>query len=825
MKTKIFTLFLTIVAGIETLFATNYTGSCGENLVWMLNTNDSVLSIYGSGVMTNYYSSSYVPWYSYKDYIKKIEISNGVTSIGNWAFSDCENLISVTIPNSITSIKNAAFSLCNSMRAVYIDDLYAWCTIDFAPVSNPLAYAHNLYLNGTLITSLAVPEGISSIRNYAFKNCESITSVIIPNTVTSIRDEAFYGCRNLASIEFSENITDIGEMAFHSCTSLTSIELPENLTSIKYRTFASCNNLESVIIPNNVQAIKSRAFCECEKLSYICIGNSVNIINDQAFWNVDKCTYKVLATTPPEIELPNTNNRGGSVLLVPKESITLYSSAEWWKDFGVIRAIGDTDSVPQIEPSIFRLSINDYICTISDTINAFLPDTTLELSNISITAADTITTIEISQIQEIHNGWSFDVKLTNAIGRKTYKVNVHKTSAMTYVRATLNNSDKTSVEVSGNGELYNISSASAYHQTSEVETYQGLTGYKLSWDKTHVGITFPSSTLQKGDIVNLYITRDSYVGDGKLRIYSDEGNTILATFPRYESAGIYQIILGEDADTLNSIYLYRTKGKDGDQNQHVAYMEIVRPTPYYTVTGTCDNTLGYITGTGYYPVLSSKDVYAQVEAIPLSGYHFSTWNDGSIENPRTLVLTKDTTLIAEFAQNIEVDKYTIEVYSADPEAGIVSNGGTYDAFSEVTIMAAACKEGYIFDKWSDGVELAGRKVTLTSDTVLIAYFVSVDEGCIEVGVNDVSLGEADILIQATPYESAQFVQWSDGDTNNPRIVTDFAPTTYIAIFSSTTTDIQEVQSSNNSAEKILRHDNILILRGDHIFTIQGQKVK
>ena len=826
MKTKIFILFLVVSTSIGTLFATNHTGSCGGNLVWKLNTADSVLSIYGTGAMSNYPSSAYVPWYSYREYIREIVLSEGVTSIGNWAFSECENLISVTIPNSVNSIRNAAFSRSYNMKAVYIDDLYAWCTIDFAPVSNPLDYAHNLYLNGVLITELAVPDGITSINNYAFYYCQCITSVSFPNTITTIGNDAFYGCSNLTSIEFSNNITEIGEMAFHSCSSLTTIELPENLTSIKYRTFASCSNLDSVIIPNSVQTIKSRAFCECGKLSYIRIGSNVNTINDQAFWNVDKCTYEVHAMTPPIIELPNTNNRGGSVLRVPVESIALYSTTEWWKDFGVIRAIGEsTDSIPQMEPAMARLSINDYICVVSDTITAFLPDTTLQLSNISIAATDSMTSIEMSPIQEIHNGWSFDIMLNNSSGRKIYKVNVHKTSVMTFVRATLNNSDTHSVELSGEGELYEVSSASAYHQTREIEEYHGIIGYKLSWDKTHVGISFPIGSLQKGDVVNLYITRDSYVGDGKLRVYSDEGTTILSTFPRYESAGIYQIIMGDEAETLSSIYLYRNKGLDGDQNQHVAYMEIVRPIPYYTVIGKCDNTLGYITGTGFYPISFENDALAHIEAVPNFGYHFTLWDDGSIENPRTLILTKDTTLIAEFAQNIVTNQYTIEVYSDNPAVGIVSEGGTYDAFSEVAIMSAACKEGYIFDRWSDGVELAGRKVTLTSDTVLIAYFASVDEECIEVGVNDVSLGEADILIQATPYESAQFVQWSDGDTNNPRIVTDFNPATYIAIFTSTTTDIQEVLSSSNSAEKILRHDNIFILRGDKTYTITGTEVR
>ena len=213
-----------------------------------------------------------------------IEIPNSVTSIGNSAFYGCKSLTSITIPNSITSIGGLAFDGCSGLKEVHINDIAAWCSIDFSSwESNPLYYAHNLYLNNELITELVIPNGVTSIGNSAFYNCSSLASITIPNSVTSIGNSAFRGCSGLTSVTIGNSVTSIGNYAFFGCKSLTSIVIPNSVTSIGNQAFDGCSGLTSIIIGNSVTSIGISAFSRCSGLTSITIPNSVTSIGERAF--------------------------------------------------------------------------------------------------------------------------------------------------------------------------------------------------------------------------------------------------------------------------------------------------------------------------------------------------------------------------------------------------------------------------------------------------------------------------------------------------------------------------------------------------------------
>ena len=233
-------------------------GAPGDYVIKL--TVDGSMGLAGSN-STNQYS--YLLRYSsggdgrnkvYQNAIQKVEIGDGVTSIGNEAFRNCYSLPSVTIPNGVTSIGDEAFHSCYSL------------------------------------SSVTIPNGVTSIGNQAFRNCYSLPSVTIPNGVTSINTQAFYNCYSLPSVTIPNGVTSIGNEAFRNCYSLPSVTIPNGVTSIGNQAFHSCYSLSSVTIPNGVTSIGNQAFYGCA-LSSVVIPDGVTSINSKTFYNCTGVRY------------------------------------------------------------------------------------------------------------------------------------------------------------------------------------------------------------------------------------------------------------------------------------------------------------------------------------------------------------------------------------------------------------------------------------------------------------------------------------------------------------------------------------------------------
>ena len=155
-------------------------------------------------------------------------IKEGTTFVGHGAFSNCSGLTSVTVPPSVACLGYDAFYNCSRLTAVYITDLAAWCSIEYEQGnngSNPLHYAHHLYLNGEEVTDLVITEDITHVGDYAFDYCSGLTSVTFLDGVTSIGQRAFQDCRNLTNVTIPSSMAQIGSFAFIWCYELNAVHI------------------------------------------------------------------------------------------------------------------------------------------------------------------------------------------------------------------------------------------------------------------------------------------------------------------------------------------------------------------------------------------------------------------------------------------------------------------------------------------------------------------------------------------------------------------------------------------------------------------------
>ena len=326
MKTRLISFLFALAASVA-IHAAIIDGTCGDNLTWTLNTQDSTLIISGTGAMTSH------PWYEYRAYIQTASLPDGLTSIGESAFGFCSHLTSVTIPNSVTSIGQQAFQYCSSLTSITIPN-------------SVTSIGNSAFSNCSHLSSVTIPNSVTSIGDETFYECVGLTSVTIPNSVTSIGDYAFYYCRSLTSVTIPNSVTSIGISAFWSCYNLTSVTIPNSVTSIGRSTFDGCSSLTSITIPNSVTSMGSYAFSGCTGLTSITIPNSVTSIGEGAFYNCTGLTTVYNYSTLPQsinsyvFKYVNTST---CTLYVPEESIELYRAADGWKEFGSIIAIPGTD--------------------------------------------------------------------------------------------------------------------------------------------------------------------------------------------------------------------------------------------------------------------------------------------------------------------------------------------------------------------------------------------------------------------------------------------------------------------------------------------------
>ena len=246
---RIFTAFIAAIISLmcfTVAFAVN-SGTCGSNVSWTFNEESKELLISGSGSMTDYSSADYVPWRSFTDQITKITVSEGVTTIGKYAFSGCKKAEEISIPDGITTIGYGAFDNCSALKSITLPASVTKIN------SAPFYYCTSL----TNITVAEANKKYCSDSEGVLYNKEKTELIqypcgkadvdfALPFTITTINLGAFAGASKIKNIIISESVTEIDSMAFYECSALKVVTLPKNISMIGEKAFSGCDSLSEV---------------------------------------------------------------------------------------------------------------------------------------------------------------------------------------------------------------------------------------------------------------------------------------------------------------------------------------------------------------------------------------------------------------------------------------------------------------------------------------------------------------------------------------------------------------------------------------------------
>lgn len=320
--------------------------------------------------------------------IKKLRFADGVATIGREAFRECEYINTVYFGSGVQRIGPGAFMVCEWLRRVEVPTLAQWCAMSFAdagacPLSNSKVTA--FVADGHEVTDMVIPDGCTSIGQFAFYAAPVLTSVEISDDVTSVGQYAFWGCANLQrvktgnglttlssaifmdckclqEVDFGNSVAEIGTSVFSNCTALAELHLPSSLRRIGQTSFAFLTALKRLDVPEGVERIGQGAFSFCSSLEEVHLPSTLVDVGFGTFFesgNVQRVT--VDRATAPEasaLRLPFTAKvYAEAVLYVPQGAVPQYSTAVGWDKFSKIWEIGSSGLAAPVAAGSLAVSV------------------------------------------------------------------------------------------------------------------------------------------------------------------------------------------------------------------------------------------------------------------------------------------------------------------------------------------------------------------------------------------------------------------------------------------------------------------------------------
>ena len=743
--------------------------------------------------------------------LRSISISDNITSIGEETFKYCDRLHTVTFGKGITSIHETAFSGVSSLRNViwnaeHCPNSYTLpenvtnvtfgdsvkhipaslcCGLRISSVTIPnsvTSIGNDAFRKCSSLTSVTIGNSVTSIGNSAFSHCSSLTSVTIPNSVTSIGNYAFQLCESLTSVTIGNSVTSIGWHAFEDCSSLTSVTIGNSVTSIGGSAFYGCSSLTSVTIPNNVTSIGDYTFAGCESLTSVTIPNSVTSIGWGAFSSCTSLTSVTIeATTPPSIGnsvFYKTNNYS---IYVPCGTLEAYKLA--WSDYkSRIMYIPLTYSV------VGKVNIEGRGSVAVPTI--ICDD--LELKAISNYGYHFVQWSDGNTDNPRSFTLTQDTTFTAEFAKNSYTITWQNEDGSLI--------DQTTVE-------YGVVPTHAEPKKEATAEYS----YTFAgWSPAVVAVT-GNATYK----ATFNATKNKYL----ITFRNDDGTVLKSEEVEY---GMLPIAPATPTKESTAQYNYEFAG-------WTPKVAIVTQAATYTATYTSSLREYLVTFLNEdNTVISSKNYkYGETPVAPADPikqntaeytYTFNGWDNAiaQVQGPQTYKATytatkNNYTITWQNEDGSLIDQTTVEY-------GVVPTHAepTKEATEEYT---------YTFAGWNPAVVAVTGDATYTAtfSSVVNVYTISVSavNGQV-IGGGEYQYG-ATIDLTAIPNEGYVFDQWSDGVKDNPRTITVTGDAEYTALFTSTE-GFENIYTSE-PVQKIIINQKVYILRGEKVYTLQGQEVK
>ncbi len=618
--------------------------------------------------------------------LSSIELPNSVTYLGEYAFSECTNLTSIALSNSVMSISNYAFYKCTNLSSFTIPegvtsighDVFTNCSsltsIVVAPENTNYSSIGNILFNkdktrlvfcvNNFQGAYTIPNSVTSIGDYAFTNCTGLTSISIPESVKSIGSNAFSYCNGLTSVEIPNSVDSVGNEVFYNTRLTTPVYNEKLFIYMPYFYFSE--SVDSYTIPGGIETICNGAFSDCEQMRSITLSNSVKTIGDYAF---SSCVFLSSVTLSEQlksigelafhgcgylntIKLPNSvsyigrnafadtpimdnedNWHNDALCLgrwlirlrnvsgeytIPDSIMYLYNDALSECTFNGLKTITIPESVIRIGDDAFWSGVYEYNNPLTLIFKSVIPPDFME----SQIFGQNLPTIYVP-CGALEN---YQDALDKYYLRECvkYAPSPYIITAVAFgkghVQKDESNVCETKIEAIPD---YGYHFTQWNDENTENPRYIKLTHdttFAAAFDKNTYTITTAVNNAEYGS-----------VSDDVSALYLDEIQ--ISATANYG----YHFAKWNDGNTSNP----RTIQVVQDET-YTAYFE----KNTYNVTCYSENKeMGYVTKTNASQYLDN----VVITAIPNYGYHFTQWNDGNTDNPRTFVLTQDTTFAASFA--------------------------------------------------------------------------------------------------------------------------------------------------------------------------------